>query len=684
MIRLRKILLCNYLFYLLLVIIIFYTLIRININYKSIYSERTGQMSGYIDVIEIDGNKLKIVLKNKENIIGNYYFKKEKDKRYFLKNINLGDKLLIKGQFNKPRDNTTDNLFNYKNYLKRQGINYIVNIDKIYLVNKNKNIFYYIKNIVIKRCSNPYIRTFILGDTSLLKVNIINNYRNIGISHLFALSGMHISLFSGILLKILKKLKLKEKNRYLIVSIILIIYLLLTGCSPSILRAVIFFLLFSINKIYYLYIKSTNIFILTVFIALLINPFFIYEVSFQYSFGISLVLIIMGNYINKYNNYFSKLFITSFISFLVSIPITLYNFNQFNLLSIIYNLFYVPLVSIIVFPLSIISFFIPIFTKILNLFIIILEYSSIIFNKINIFTFVFCDINFLFYYLYIILIIIFLYGLFKNRKYLSLLLILFLFIHYLIPSFNKNDYIVMLDVGQGDSIIIHSNNKTVLIDTGGIMDYSNKQWEMKKNKYSIANSITIPYLKKLGIKKLDYLILTHGDYDHVGESINLINNFKIDKILINSGNINYLERNILYKFSNVEVAKKDYYFKVGNAEFLQLNGDLGEENDNSLVFLCYINNKKLLFTGDASIKSEKNIMNDYNLYNVDILKAGHHGSRTSTGEDFLTKINPKLVLISAGLNNRFNHPHKEVINLLKKYNINYLIASKEGTIKISL
>lgn len=684
MIKLRKILLCNYLYIFLIILVLIITFIRINIKYTSSYSNNSKELYGYIKEISIDGNKLRMILKGKELVISNYYFKRKSEKDFFLNNIKLGDKLLIKGEFKKPQINTTDGLFNYKDYLKRQKINYIITIDKIYLISSNNNLFYYLKNIVIKKCNNPYIKTFILGDTSSLNSRILNNYRNIGISHLFALSGMHISLFSSILLKLLKKIKVKEKKRYFLVSIILMIYLFLTGISPSILRAIIFFILFSINKIYYFYIKSINIFILTVVLSLLINPWFIYEVSFQYSFSISFFLIYMGDYINKYKNYFIKLFITSVISFVGSIPITLYNFNQINLLSIIYNLFYVPFVSIILFPLSILSFFIPIFSKILLIFTIILESSSSFFNKIEIFKFIFCDINIIFYFIYMILIIICFSYILKNKYIIILFLIIMLFVHYFIPYFSNKDYLIMLDVGQGDSIIIHSNNKTVLIDTGGIKNYSNKKWELQKNNYSIVNSVTIPYLKKLGISKLDYLILTHGDYDHIGEAINLINNYKVNKILINAGEINYLERKIINNFNNIEVAKKDYYFGLGDAEFLQLNGDLDEENDNSLVLFCYINNKTILLTGDASIKSEEYIMKNYNLDKIDILKVGHHGSRTSTSEKFIKKIEPNLALISVGKNNPFNHPHYETISLLKKYNINYLLTSKEGTIEIEL
>ena len=355
----------------------------------------------------------------------------------------------------------------------------------------------------------------------------------------------------------------------------------------------------------------------------------------------------------------------------------MYNFNSINLLSIVYNLFYVPLISIIIFPLSILSFIFPKLIIIFNIFINILESSTTIINEINLFKFIFKSIPIVFYFIYYLFIIIFFKGLVTNNRKLTILLLIAVLIHYLIPYLDKSDYLLMIDIGQGDSILIHTNNKNVLIDTGGIRSYNDKE-------YSVVKNTTIPLLKKKGIKKIDYLILTHGDYDHLGDTINLINNFNVKKILINSNNINNLEENIIKKFPNIEMAKRNYYFKIGDAEFLQLNSNLNDENDSSLVFLVVINLKKILLMGDASIKSEKDILSNYNLSNIDILKAGHHGSRTSSSEEFIKKISPKLILISAGVNNKFNHPHKEVINLYKKYNIKYRITSKEGSIKINL
>ena len=172
---------------------------------------------------------------------------------------------------------------------------------------------------------NKYLYTFIVGDKFYLSQEIKNTYQENGISHLFAISGMHITLLSNIIIKVLSILKVKENRRYLITTIILIFYLLIVGISPSILRGVLFFIVFKYNSLYYFYIKPTNLFILVLCISLLINPKYIFEVSFQYSYLISFTLIYMSEFLTS-KNYFISLLKTSIISSIVSLPITLYNF----------------------------------------------------------------------------------------------------------------------------------------------------------------------------------------------------------------------------------------------------------------------------------------------------------------------------------------------------------------------
>ncbi|MBQ2640193.1 MAG: DNA internalization-related competence protein ComEC/Rec2 [Bacilli bacterium] len=681
MIKLRTVLLYNSLYITILVLVLIISIIRININKKELISTNN------ITIVDsfIDGNSLNLTLKSNHKFKGIYYFKTKEELNYYKNSFNLGDKISIEGTIKEIDNTNTKNIFNYKKYLEYKNIYYIVRIDSIKKISNTNNIYYLLKQSIINGLNNnPYLYTFILGDKRYLKQEIKETYQNNGISHLFAISGLHISLIGGIILYILKKLNIYESKRYFITSIILVLYLLLTGLSPSILRGVLFFILFSINRVYYFYIKSFNIFILILSISLLINPFYLYEVAFWYSFTISLTLILMSNYINKYNKYLKKLLITSLLSFIASLPITLYNFYQVNLLSIIYNLFYVPLVSIIIFPLSLLTYIFKFLEPIYSIFISVLETTSIYLNKINTFKLIFPKLNIIIYILYFIFIIIFFIGLNKSNKKYFIPLIMLIISHYLYPYINNNDYIKMIDVGQGDSFLLHSNNKTILIDTGGKMSFIKDKWMKKKNNSSIVKNITIPLLKSLGIKKIDYLILTHGDYDHLGETLTLMDNFYVDKVYINDNNINYLERKIIKKANNIFISKEGTNIKVGKFNLIELNTDLKDENDSSSVYYITYNNLKMLFTGDASIKSEEYILSNYNLGNIDILKLGHHGSKTSTSKELLKETNPKLALISCGRNNKFGHPHKEIINRLNKYNINYLRTDKLGTITINL
>ena len=606
MLKLRKILLSDLLYFIILLIILLISIIRILIPSQSNYNEGSIKDTFTITKISIDGNKLTLHLKNKETIIGTYYFNTEKEKNYFQENIKLGDKLQINGNLSLPPKNTTKYLFNYQEYLKNKQIYYLMTIEKYKKVQSNKNIYYLLKQKLITNLNNnPYLNTFILGDKSYLKTEVTKSYQENGISHLFAISGMHISLISSILLKILKKVT-NENRSYFITCLILIIYLFLVGITPSILRGVLFFILFSINKIYYFYIKQTNIFILTTSITLLINPFFIFDVAFQYSFLISFSLIYLSEYLK--GNYLTSLLKVSILSFIVSIPITLMNFNQINILSIIYNLFYVPLITIIIFPFSLILIFIPILEPIYNLLIYLLEYSSVLLDKITISKIIFIRLPTFIYIIYFIIIIFSLYTIKKNNYKPLILLIVLLLLHKIYPSIINSTYITMLDVGQGDSLIIKINNKTILIDTGGRLSNHAAKWQEKIRNSNLTNNTIIPALKSLGITKIDELVLTHGDHDHMGEAINLVENFNVERVILNCGNFNKLEERLIKILDKKQIP---YYSCIdelnidGNKLFFLNSKDYGNENDNSSVIYTELNNYKFLFMGDAGEEVEE-------------------------------------------------------------------------------
>ena len=163
-------------------------------------------------------------------------------------------------------------------------------------------------------------------------------------------------------------------------------------------------------------------------------------------------------------------------------------------------------------------------------------------------------------------------------------------------------------------------------------------------------------------------ISPHGDYDHMGEAINLVENFKVEKVIFNCGEFNELERELI---KVLDKKKIPYYNCIkelnidDNKLYFLNNKDYGNENNNSSVIYTQVNNYKFMFMGDASSTTEKEILDKYNLPDIDVLKVGHHGSKTSSNKEFIDEINPKYSIISVGKNNRYGHPNKEVLNNLK-------------------
>ena len=690
MLKIRKILLLNYIYIILLIISLSYCLIITNfIKYESIYNINETSFDVCINNISIDGNKLSLEVTGKEKLTAYYYIDNIEEKAYLENNLFIGDTIHINGNLKVPSNNTVPNTFNYKNYLYNNKIYYLLEIETIKKISNNKNIFNSIKSNIVKRInkfkySKEYLHAFILGDTSYINASIKDTYSNNGVSHLFAISGMHVSLLTVVLISFLIKIKIREFPRYLIVTLFLLFYMFLTNFSPSILRAALFFILLSINKIYYFHIKPINILFVTFSILVIINPFIIYNIGFLFSFTISMFLIIFGNLINKYNNYFYKTFIVSLISFLASLPISIYNFYNINLFSIFINLIFVPFVSIIVFPLTLITFFISPLDIILNFFINILEYISVFFSNIKIFNIILPKINLFVVFIYYLVIILVLYKLNNSKIFYILLIFILIFIHTNIRYLDKNIYITFIDIGQGDSCLIElPYNKGVLfIDTGGRLNFIKETWMIRNSNSTLAKNALVPLLKSKGIKKIDYLILTHGDADHMGEAKTLNELFEVDNILFNNYGMSYLEREFYKVRNDIIKVKSGDTIKIDEFIFNIINPSKNiNENENSIIIYTELYNNKILLTGDAGIKVEPYLIKNYNIKDIDIFKVGHHGSKHSSSIEFLEYVNPKYSIISVGENNNFGHPSDIVIKNLNKVNTEILRTDKLGSIE---
>lgn len=247
----------------------------------------------------------------------------------------------------------------------------------------------------------------------------------------------------------------------------------------------------------------------------------------------------------------------------------------------------------------------------------------------------------------------------KNKLVILILII--------IPLFSGCDKkqllaIHIIDVGQGDSILIQTPNKKNILVDGGTED---------------SEHIIKSYLKKQKIKSFDIVISTHPDSDHIGSLDYIVDNYDIKKFympeqstdttsysnLITSCNNKNLNIDYLYKDDSIKI-EDDISLYVLNPSYIQTDNNL-----NSIVFNLIYNDKTFLFTGDSEVPNEKDIICAYNLNDVDFLKVGHHGSSSSTSVEFLESISPDLAAISCGYKNQYGHPHKKTLDNLRNEDI---------------
>ena len=650
--RLRHILQSKHLIKIITIIIFIITLLYTNYYpFKSKYTKDDKEFIGIVTKYEVKEDKITIEIKAKEKLLIIY---KYQDKEF--NNLSYGDKIKVKGTLITPSKNTNQNTFNYQKYLYYKKIYYLVEATSINKIANNHNYLYTIKNTLYQKInklkSSNYIKTLLFCDNTLSK-EIKESYRINGISHLFSVSGMHINFFVSIIYLYLNKITYNKRIKYLITNIFIITYLILFP-SSSLLRSAVMSILYSINYLLKLKIKKIDILLLTLGVSLLINPFIIYDLGYIYSYTITFFLVLSSSTLKKKNK-INKIIYISLLSFLVSIPITIYNSYEINIICILLNIILVPIISIIILPITILTYIFPILDSILYLFTNTLEKISLFISKINITKIIFPKPSLLIIVLYYI---IFLLS-YQNKKYFYLNIILLIII-YISPYLNSNFEVVMFEVGEADCHLIKYpyNKNTILIDTG-------------KNEYKIKNEV-IPYLKSIGIKKIDYLIITHGDEDHIGGSITLINNFQVKNVILNKGTFTDLEKELIKNLNKKKIPYQININKINLSNhtiYLLNNTKYNNENDNSIITYFTYQKYKFLYMGDASITTEDNLLENYNLNNISILKVGHHGSNTSSSKDFISQINPSISLISVGENNIYHHPNKEVTNNLSKSRI---------------
>lgn len=598
--------------------------------------------------------------------------------------------------------------FDYREYLKSKKIyGTIKNSNKNIKVIKEDNIGIVLKlsnnirnyiintsNKLLPEKTSSLLVGILIGDKSGISEEIIEGFKISNLSHMLAVSGAHTAYIILGLTFILNKSKMSKKWVHLVTILSLILFMFITNFTPSVTRACFMaIIVLGANLLYRKQDFWTSISI-SLLIILVINPFSINEIGLQLSYlgtiGIILFNKNVETLLNK--NKISKGLSVTISAQMAIMPIMIYRFNSFSLTFFISNVLASPLLGIniilglIAIFISLVSFKLAkIISLVLNLSLEILigisEFTSKLpFSSILVKTppmllilLIYCFIL-LFNYLYYIYISKTNLRLFQKKiaklinkknlnKFISIIIIIIILFNVFSHSYlliPKNLRIYFIDVGQGDScLIITPRNKKILID-GGEGD----------------NNVLLSYLLDRRIKTIDYIMISHFDSDHCNGLIEIIQKLNVKNVLISkqayfcdeyrniAGIINSKKINVIHvKQGDVlnidKEVKLDIFYPAKNLEYDDLN-------NNSIVAKLRYNKFSVLFTGDIE-KSEENILNKYTSRELksDVIKIAHHGSKTSSSEEFIKVVKPKIALIGVGMNNKFGHPNQEIIERLE-------------------
>lgn len=456
----------------------------------------------------------------------------------------------------------------------------------------------------------------------------------------------------------------------------------LTGATASVVRACIMSILGLMSFLFYRKSDVYNNLAFSSFIILIFNPYTIFDMGFLLSYGGTIGIILFSNKLskkfpikNKILNYIKEMFFVCISANIIIIPIIMYNFNTLSLTFFISNVLVSPIMGIVV-----ILGFVQIFLSIIN---INLAYLLSIFlnpmleilifiadftAKLPLSKILIPTPNIIFIIIYYVII------LFCNKiniKKTIIILSIIIIIFNLLNLLPKDLRIYFIDVGQGDStLILTPKGNSILIDGGG----------SETGSFDVGEKILLPYLLDRGVTKIDYMMISHFDSDHVGGLFSILENLRVEHVLISKQgkeSENYKHFLEISKRKKIKVIyaeagdriniEKNMFFEI----LFPTRNLISENilNNNSIVARLVYKNIKILFTGDIEEIAEKELIKLYSKTNklrADILKVAHHGSKSSTIASFLKLVNPRISLIGVGATNTFGHPNIGVLERLEQ------------------
>lgn len=689
-----------------------------NLNYESKYKKYDNKN------ISIEGT----IISDIEEKEYNYTFTIRTKDDYFLVNLKknkeeisleYGDKLQISGEYQEPNKARNYKGFDYKNYLKINKVYGIIRVD-LYtniIIKHQKNLSNFkllihkireklkqnIQELLTKETYALGIG-ILIGDNSRINEKIVEDFKNSNLSHMLAVSGTHINYVVLTVSILFTKKRAGIKAQRVVTIMMMLFFMELTQMTSSVVRAGISCIIYMLASLLYRKADVINAMAISTLLILLNNPFKLFDIGFQLSYAGTLGIILFCKLINipiknKSLKYLKDSIIISISANIFIIPIMMYQFNTISLTFILSNLLAGPLLGIsiileiIVLLISFMSINIAaIPAKVLNILLILIInianwFSNIEISKIYVITPKIISI--VAYYLICAAIILKQ----KNRKIIVIIMLTVLIIN-LFPT-PKKLRINFIDVGQGDSTLIRTEtNKVILIDSGG---------STASSSFDVGNKVLLPYLLDRRIKKIDFIIVSHFDADHCQAFETVIDNINVRKVVVCKQSMitqEYLNIINKCKKKNIKiiVIERGDKLKIDKrTEFEILHPgerflDDGKGGLNANAIVCKMNYKlnngkifSILFTGDIEVEAEKELEQVYGKkLKADILKIAHHGSKTSSREEFIKLVSPKIALIGVGENNKFGHPADITLERLEKENVKVYRTDQMGEVSITI
>lgn len=641
------------------------------------------------DTIKVNGDSLSFRGKADGRTFQVYYkLQSEEEKEQFQALTELYE-IELEGKLSEPEGQRNFGGFDYQSYLKTQGIYQTLTIKRIQSLKKvsswdiGENLSSLRRKAVVwikTHFPDPmrnYMTGLLLGhlDTDFEEMNEL--YSSLGIIHLFALSGMQVGFFMDAFKKLLLRLGLAQEKLKWLTYPFSLIYAGLTGLSASVIRSLLQKLLAQHGY------KGLDNFALTVLVLFIIMPNFFLTAGGVLSCAYAFILTMTS----KEGKVLKAVARESLVISLGILPILSFYFAEFQpwsilltfVFSFLFDLVFLPLLSI----LFILSFVYPV-TQ-LNLVFEWLEGIIRLVSQMASRPLVFGQPN---AWLLILLLVslALVYDFRKNIKRIAGFSFFIVGLFFLTKHPLENE-ITMLDVGQGESIFLRDvTGKTILIDVGGKAESDKKieDWQ-EKSTASNAQRTLIPYLKSRGVDKIDQLILTNTEKEHVGDLLEVTKAFHVGEILVSKGSLTQKEFVAELEASQNKVrsvaAGENFPIFGSYLEVLSPRKIGDGSYDDSLLLYGRLLDKHFLFTGNLKEKGEKELLKQYPTLEVDVLKAGQHGAKTSSNPLFLEKLKPELTLISVGKNNRAKLPHQETLARLESIKSKIYRTDQQGAIR---